>query len=75
VDRSVRHRSDLPAALRKSNVLSAIFRVGDTSPRTGAPIEYGLRLLIEPERRVATTMEPVRMTPAPSWSPAAEMTA
>ena len=79
VDRSVRHRTDLPAALRKANVLSAIFRVGDTSPSTGAPTEYALRLLIEPERRVATAIEPqrtVHMSPAPSWSPAAgEMTA
>lgn len=51
IDRSARHRLDLPAALRKSNVLSAVFRVGGCSPRTGAPTEYALRLLIEPERR------------------------
>jgi hypothetical protein len=51
VDRSVRHRTDIPAVLRKSNVLSAIFRVGASSQRTGAPAEYALRLLIEPERK------------------------
>lgn len=51
VDRSVRHRPDLPAVLRKSNVLSAIFRVGACSSRTGTPSEYALRLLIEPERK------------------------
>jgi hypothetical protein len=51
VDRSVRHRTDLPAVLRKSNVLSAVFRVGASSQRTGAPSEYALRLLVEPERK------------------------
>lgn len=53
VDSSVRNRADLPAALRKPTVLSAIFRVGSCSQRTGAPTEYALRLLIEPEKRSA----------------------
>jgi hypothetical protein len=48
VDRSARHRLDLPAVLRKSSVLSAIFRVGATNDVTGTPSEYGLRLLVEP---------------------------
>jgi hypothetical protein len=69
VDRSVRHRPDLPAVLRKSNVLSAIFRVGACSQRTGAPTEYGLRLLIEPERKACPAS-------VPAWrSVPAEMTA
>lgn len=63
VDRSVRHRPDLPPALRKSNVLSAVFRVGEYSPRTGAPADYAIRLLIEPARR--------KPAPAPVWQPAA----
>jgi hypothetical protein len=50
VDRDARHRRDLPAPLRHTNVLSAIFRVGPFSDATGAPMEYGLRLLVEPER-------------------------
>jgi hypothetical protein len=50
VDRSVRTRKDLPPALRGSNVLSAVFRVGEFSQRTGAPTEYALRLLVEPQR-------------------------
>jgi hypothetical protein len=54
IDRSVRDRSELPPPLRKSNVLSAIFRVGDCSPVTGAPTEYALRLLVEPEHRPGT---------------------
>lgn len=53
IDRSVRNRPDLPAALRKSNVLSAVFRVGACSQRTGAPTDYALRLLVEPERKAA----------------------
>ena len=56
IDRDARHRSDLPEALRKANVLSAIFRVGADNRATGAPSEYALRLLVEPARpaQVAT---------------------
>ena len=58
VDRSARSRTDLPPALRGSNVLSAIFRVGDYSQRTGKPAEYGLRLLIEPKSRSTVNVTP-----------------
>jgi hypothetical protein len=51
VDKEARHRPDLPAVLRRSNVLSAVFRVGPCSDVTGAPTEYALRLLVEPERQ------------------------
>jgi hypothetical protein len=51
VDRNARNRTDLPASLRKSTALSAIFRVGPFSDHTGAPTEYALRLLVEPERQ------------------------
>lgn len=54
VDRLARERGNLPAALRKSSVLSAIFRVGTCSQATGAPSEYALRLLVEPERVAGT---------------------
>jgi hypothetical protein len=50
IDRDARHRQDLPEALRKPNVLSAIFRVGEDNRSTGAPSEYALRLLVEPVR-------------------------
>lgn len=53
VDRSARGRSDLPAPLRTGSVLSAVFRVGPCSAKTGAPTEYGLRLLVEPVRKAA----------------------
>ena len=58
VDRSVRSRKDLPPALRGSNVLSAVFRVGDYSQRTGKPSEYGLRLLVEPRSASAVGRAP-----------------
>jgi hypothetical protein len=58
VDREARHRPELPAALRKASVLSAIFRVGACRQATGAPGEYALRLLVEPERKVAAA--PIR---------------
>jgi hypothetical protein len=58
VDREARNRPDLPAALRKSNVLSAIFRVGAYSQATGAPAEYALRLLVEPVRETNTISNP-----------------
>jgi hypothetical protein len=79
VDRTARHRPDLPAILRKPNVLSAVFRVGSCSQQTGAPTEYALRLLVEPERRVPAAVESDRRlhpAPAQAWQPASgEMTA
>lgn len=53
VDREARHRPDLPEALRRPNVLSAIFRVSDDSRATGTPSSYALRLLVEPVRPAA----------------------
>src|SRR5215204_4699537 len=50
LDRTERHRADLPEALRKPNVLSAIFRVGEDNREIGAPSAYALRLLVEPAR-------------------------
>jgi hypothetical protein len=50
VDREARHQPDLPEALKKPNVLSAVFRVGADNCATGAPSEYALRLLVEPAR-------------------------
>jgi hypothetical protein len=58
VERSLRERLDLPAAFHKSNVLSAVFRVGPSSQATGAPSEYALRLLVEPDRKTGDTAAP-----------------
>ena len=63
VCREARHNPELPPALRKPNVLSAIFRVGEDNQATGAPCEYALRLLVEPAR----TAQPVAQ-PAAGWS-------
>ena len=56
VDKHARSRPDLPASLRKPNVLSAVFRVGASSEKTGTPTDYALRLLVEP--RAATSSTP-----------------
>ena len=63
LDREVRHRLDLPPALRKASVLSAIFRVGPCRQATGSPSEYALRMLVEPDRLAV---------PAPVSVPAAD---
>lgn len=64
IDREARNRPDLPAALRKSSVLSAVFRVGPCQQSTGAPSDYALRLLVEPDRQVlpAPVDEPASVT-------------
>ena len=54
VDRDARHHPGLPAALRKPNVLSAVFRVGSDNKAIGGPSGYALRLLVEPARSAAS---------------------
>lgn len=53
IDRNARNRPDLPLALRKQSVLSAVFRVGESNEVTGRPVDYGLRLLVEPKPAAA----------------------
>jgi hypothetical protein len=55
IDRTERQRSDLPAALRGSHVLSAVYRVDQYSAETGSPEGYALRLLVEPGRAASVT--------------------
>jgi hypothetical protein len=55
IDREERNRQDLPAILRKSSVLSAVFRVGECLQATGAPSDYALRMLIEPHHKAAAS--------------------
>lgn len=66
VDRHVRNHPDLPAPLRKQNVLSAVFRVGAATEKTGTPTEYALRLLVEPK--------PASATGSNTWSAAQKCT-
>jgi uncharacterized protein (UPF0248 family) len=63
VARDARQSADLPPALRKPNVLSAVFRVGGDNQATGAPSEYALRLLVEPARAA----QPVHV-PETGWT-------
>ena len=55
IDKHLRNRADLPETLRKQSVLSAIFRVGPSSEVTGAPTQYALRLLVEPQSSSVAT--------------------
>ncbi len=55
IDRDARHHADLPAALRKPNVLSAVFRIGADNQSIGGPAEYALRLLVEPTRTASSS--------------------
>jgi hypothetical protein len=50
LEREARGGADVPAALQRSQVLSAVFRVGPCTQATGAPESYALRLIVEPER-------------------------
>lgn len=62
IDRDARTRAELPAALKKQNVLAAVFRVGACRQSTGVPSDYALRLLVEPERKVGTgSIRPVHI--------------
>ena len=51
LERDARERDDIPPPLRDGKVLSAVYRVGRYRSQTGTPEGYGLRLLLEPERR------------------------
>ena len=62
VEREARHHADLPAALKKPNVLSAIFRVGDDNQSIGGPSGYALRLLVEPARAAQSAAPPQVLT-------------
>jgi hypothetical protein len=69
IDRHARNRPDLPAPLRKQNVLSAVFRVGACSEKTGTPTEYAVRLLVEPQPATAAAG-----APTPAWTGNGERT-
>lgn len=54
VERSSQDCADLPLALRRGKVLSAVYRVGPYASATGTPKGYALRLLVEPAATAAT---------------------
>lgn len=67
VERHVRHHPELPKTLRKPNVLSAVFRVGECSQKTGTPVEYAIRLLVDPQK-IDATSAPAADTAHPAFA-------
>jgi hypothetical protein len=61
LERDVRSREGLPAALQNGKVLSAVYRLGTFQRSTGTPEGYGLRLLVEPVR-AQMMAEPIEAT-------------
>jgi hypothetical protein len=61
VERAFQDCADLPAALRRGKILSAVYRVGPYAPATGTPKGYALRLLTEPAAAAADRDAPIAM--------------
>ena len=57
---TLRSTLDLPEALRRGRVLSAVYRV--SPPSQSARAGLALRLMVEPKRRVMVEIEAVRAT-------------
>jgi hypothetical protein len=53
LERTARFHVELPHCLRQGKVLSAVYRIGPSGPKTGTPDTYALRLLVEPAHRNA----------------------
>lgn len=62
IDRDARQHADIPPALKKPNVLSAIFRIGADNRAIGGPSGYALRLLVEPARAAQAATAPQVLT-------------
>lgn len=50
---------EIPDALRRGKVLSAVYRVGPYMPATGTPQGYALRLLVEPKQTAMVQRTPL----------------
>jgi hypothetical protein len=59
VEAPARAGRDLPEALLRGKVLSAVYRVGPYMSATGTPQGYALRLMVEPKRTAAERCEPL----------------
>lgn len=66
LDRAERGRPELPVALRRSTVLSAVFRIGPCNDVTGTPTEYALRLIVESRGQASAQHA--------TWTPSATVT-
>jgi|SRR3954468_3153645 hypothetical protein len=62
IDRDARHHPELPASLKKPNVLSAVFRIGADNRAIGGPGGYALRLLVEPARAAQADAPPAHVS-------------
>ena len=54
VEAPARGGKDIPEALQRGKVLSAVYRVGPYQSSTGTPQGYALRLMVEPKRAGVT---------------------
>ena len=61
LERDVREADALPETFQQSRILSAVYRVSPPSAG-GKPQGLALRLMIDPKRRPATTVEAARAT-------------
>ena len=59
VETPARGGKDLPEALQRGKVLSAVYRVGPYQSATGTPQGYALRLMVEPKRNVVDRSQPL----------------
>ena len=53
VEAPARGGKEIPEALQRGKVLSAVYRVGPYQSATGTPAGYALRLMVEPKRATA----------------------
>ena len=59
VETPARVGTEIPEALQRGKVLSAVYRVGAYRAATGTPHGYALRLLVEPTRTASAAMQAV----------------
>ena len=59
VEAPARGAKEIPEALQRGKVLSAVYRVGPYQSSTGTPQGYALRLMVEPKRAAAESREPL----------------
>ena len=57
VETPARGGKDIPDALQRGKVLSAVYRVGPYQSSTGTPQGYALRLMVEPQRQTVQHRE------------------
>ena len=64
VEAPARGGKDIPEALQRGKVLSAVYRVGPYQSATGTPAGYALRLMVEPKRAGTTAEQRERLAVA-----------